>query len=67
MLLVQLVAPLADSKVAHLALDAARVEATAAADALARALARGDLLQEGGAPALQPLRGEGPRPAASFA
>jgi hypothetical protein len=39
--LVQLVAPLANPKVAHLALDAAWVEETATADALAR----GDLLQ----------------------
>jgi hypothetical protein len=45
---------MADVEVAHLALDAARVEATATADAAATR----DLLEQGVAPLRQALRGE---------
>lgn len=47
----------------HLALHPTRVELTAAADALAA----GDLCEQCRAPSWQPLRGEGPLLAASFA
>ena len=62
MALVQLGSAVPNLEVAHLALDRARVEVTSAADAPAA----GDLGKQGGTPAWQPLRGEGPRPAASF-
>jgi hypothetical protein len=61
--LVQQFASMADAEVAHLALDAARVEAPAAADASS---AR-DLLEQRVAPRCQALRGERPRLAASCA
>jgi len=54
---------MANVEVAHLALDTARVEASAAADA---STAR-DLLEQRIAPARQALRGEQPRLAASCA
>ncbi|MFO1218079.1 MAG: hypothetical protein U1E89_06785 [Burkholderiaceae bacterium] len=60
MSLMQLGASVPNLKVAHLALDATRVEAAAAADAFAA----GDLGEQRCAPTWQPLRGEGPRPAA---
>ena len=49
-------------EVAHLALDAARVEASSAADTSAI----GDLVEHRVAPLCELLRGEGPRLAASF-
>ena len=61
-LLVQRGASVPDLEVAHLALDAARAELPAAADTAAP----GDLGQKRVAPTSQPLRGEGPRPAAAF-
>jgi len=50
----------ADLEVAHLALDAARIEAAAAADAAAAA----NLVEQRVAPAFESLRGEWPRLAA---
>ena len=55
-------AAMANVEAAHLALDAARVETPATADA---APAR-DLLEQRVAPARQALRGERPQLAASF-
>jgi hypothetical protein len=61
--LVQALAAMADVEVAHLALDPARVEAAAAADAATAS----DLLEQRVAPRRQALRGERPRLAASCA
>lgn len=55
-------AAVAYTEVAHLAFDATRVDAPAAADAAAA----GDLVQQRIAPGLETLRGERPRRAASF-
>ena len=60
---VQRFAAMADPEVTHLALDAARIEAPAAADATAA----GDLGEQRVAPGCQPLRGGWPRLAASCA
>lgn len=61
--LVQQFAAMAHVEVAHLALDAARVEAPSAADAAPMC----DFIEQCVAPLRQPLRGERPRLAASFA
>ena len=60
-LLMKRLAAVADVEVAHLALDAARVEAPAAADAAALC----NLVKQLVAPLRQSLRGEGPQLAAS--
>ena len=56
-------AAMAHVEVAHLALDAARVEAAATADTAAAS----DLFEHGVAPGWQTLRGKRPQLAASFA
>ena len=61
--LVERFSPMAHVEVAHLALDAARVEATSAADTATA----GDLLEHGIAPGSETLRGERPQLAAVFA
>ena len=61
MALMQLGAAVPDVEVAHLALDAARVEVPAAADAPAA----GDFGEQRRAPSWQALRGERPQLAAS--
>jgi hypothetical protein len=63
MLPMKQLAAVANVEVAHLALDAARVEAPATADA---SPAR-DLVEQRIAPGRQSLRGERPQLAASFA